>query len=55
MAEQSELILDGDVCQICGIYLGEGDGFPVTCSACGGDWEDENEEEVNNQKEESNA
>lgn len=45
MSEQTEnaLVLEGTVCQICGIYLGQGDGFPVTCPTCGGDWKDDNE------------
>lgn len=35
--EIADLMLEGCLCQICGEYLGEGDGFPVTCAGCGGD------------------
>lgn len=34
MGEISEMILEGCLCQICGVYMGDGDGFPVTCAAC---------------------
>lgn len=34
MGEYAEMILDGTCCQGCGEYLGDGDGFPVYCSAC---------------------
>ena len=30
----SEDILDGNVCQYCGVWLGEGDGYPRTCDEC---------------------
>lgn len=31
MAEQ---IINGDFCELCGEYLGEGDGFPRKCKGC---------------------
>ena len=35
MGEQAELMINGDVCQYCGVYLDdEGDGFPRSCEAC---------------------
>lgn len=34
MGEMADAILDGVFCQICGEYLGEGDGFPTYCEAC---------------------
>lgn len=34
MGEQAEYILNGDDCQYCGEYLGEGDGFPRACASC---------------------
>jgi hypothetical protein len=37
MGEIADAILEGDLCEICGVYLGEGDGFPRTCTGCGGD------------------
>lgn len=36
MGEQAEYLLNGDDCQVCGEYLGAGDGYPRTCRACGG-------------------
>lgn len=41
MGEMADYMLNGDDCQYCGQYLGEGDGFPRSCSGCG----DEDEEE----------
>lgn len=38
MGEIADGILDGEFCQICGEWLGEGDGFPTTCDGCGGDY-----------------
>lgn len=37
MGEYADYILNGDDCQYCGEYLGAGDGFPRTCSACAKD------------------
>lgn len=34
MGEYADYILNGDDCQICGVYIGEGDGFPRTCKEC---------------------
>ncbi len=34
MGEYAEYILNGDDCQYCGEYLGEGDGIPRTCKSC---------------------
>ncbi len=36
MGEYADMMLDGTLCQSCGEYLGDGDGFPVTCSGCSG-------------------
>lgn len=36
MGEIAEAVLEGAFCEGCGVYLGEGDGFPRRCSACGG-------------------
>lgn len=34
MGEVADSILDGDFCQECGEYMGEGDGYPRSCPAC---------------------
>ncbi len=39
MGEITEMILEGILCQECGEYIGDGDGFPVFCSDCAKDQE----------------
>lgn len=34
MGEIAEGILDGDFCECCGEYIGDGYGFPQTCDGC---------------------
>lgn len=34
MGEMAEYMLNGDDCQCCGEYLGEGDGYPRSCDGC---------------------
>lgn len=34
MAEYADYILNGDDCQVCGQYIGQGDGYPRTCCDC---------------------
>jgi hypothetical protein len=34
MGEIADMMLDGMLCQSCGEYLGDGDGYPVTCAGC---------------------
>ena len=34
MGEIADAMLDGEMCEGCGEYLGGGDGFPRRCSAC---------------------
>lgn len=49
MGEIADGMLNGDFCQYCGEYLGEGDGYPRTCHACkedGIDVPDEEDEDV---------
>jgi len=37
MAEQADLAINGDVCEICGCNFEDaGSGYPRTCNACGG-------------------
>lgn len=52
MGEQAEYILNGDDCQVCGEYIGPGDGFPRTCAGCGGnEWEKPPKQRTNAQRE----
>ena len=37
MGEISEMMLDGTLCQFCGEYMGEGEGYPGTCWGCSND------------------
>lgn len=34
MGEMADYILNGDDCQECGMHIGNGQGFPRSCSAC---------------------
>lgn len=34
MGEIAEAMINGDFCQHCGEYLGEGGGYPRSCAAC---------------------
>lgn len=34
MGEIADAMLNGDMCECCGEYLGEGDGFPRLCGSC---------------------
>lgn len=34
MGEIADMMLEGAMCQWCGEYLGDGDGFPVVCAGC---------------------
>lgn len=34
MGDAADMILEGIACQRCGEYLGEGDGYAVTCDGC---------------------
>ena len=40
MGDVAEMMLEGILCQSCGQYVGEGDGYPVDCESC-------SEEELN--------
>ena len=35
--EIAEMMLDGTMCSVCGEYLGEDAGYPVTCGGCSDD------------------
>lgn len=34
MGDIAEMMLDGTLCEGCGEYLGEGDGYPQYCAGC---------------------
>jgi hypothetical protein len=34
MGEIADLIVDGDICQMCMCELGPGDGYPRSCASC---------------------
>jgi hypothetical protein len=34
MGEIAEMILDGELCQVCGCYIGPGAGQPAHCPSC---------------------
>lgn len=34
MGDVADMMLDGTLCQCCGVYLGEPQGYPVTCEEC---------------------
>ena len=40
MGEIADMMLEGMLCAGCGEFLGEGDGFPMYCSACQPDEEE---------------
>lgn len=37
MGEVVELMLDGVICEVCGVYVGAPVGFPRPCSDCSTD------------------
>ncbi len=39
MGDMADDIIDGDCCQVCGQYFNESQGYPCTCTECGGDKE----------------
>ncbi len=34
MSDFIELILDGVLCEGCGVYIGDAQGYPSRCNAC---------------------
>ena len=40
MGDIADMMLEGDMCQFCGEWLGDGDGFPRSCPSCGDDDEE---------------
>ena len=37
MGDIADSIINGEFCQECGEHVGEGEGYPVSCSGCSGD------------------
>jgi uncharacterized Zn finger protein len=37
MGDQSEMMLDGTLCCVCGVYIGKTDGYPIPCKGCATD------------------
>ena len=50
MGEFAEMMLEGDSCQECGDFLGDGPGFPMTCEYCHGEISEEELESEIEQK-----
>ncbi len=42
MSDYTDDVLEGILCQVCGQYLGEGNGYPTSCPDC----ENEEDEDV---------
>lgn len=34
MGEIADMMIGGEMCQYCGEYLGDGDGYPRSCAGC---------------------
>lgn len=34
MGEIAEAMLEGELCETCGVYMGDGVGYPRQCSSC---------------------
>lgn len=34
MGEVTEMMLDGVLCECCGVYIGDPVGYPITCDDC---------------------
>jgi hypothetical protein len=34
MGDVADAMLDGDLCQCCGVYMEGGNGYPQTCPSC---------------------
>lgn len=34
MGDIADAMLDGDLCQCCGVYMEGGNGYPQTCGGC---------------------
>lgn len=34
MSETSDMMMNGELCQGCGVYIGEDVGYPLSCASC---------------------
>lgn len=34
MGDVSDMIMEGILCEGCGVYIGEGNGYPQKCGSC---------------------
>ena len=34
MGEIADMVFDGDLCEVCGVFLEGGDGYPQLCPSC---------------------
>lgn len=50
MGEIADMMLEGDLCQVCGCYMEGGDGFPQTCPACRAEAEEQSQAEPKREK-----
>lgn len=41
MSDFVELVLDGILCEGCGVYMGDAQGYPSRCNACCEETEEE--------------
>jgi len=56
MGEIADAIVDGEMCQVCGVFLaGEPAGYPRSCRGCGGDADEGFGEEDEEDLEEATA
>lgn len=37
MGQAADDLINGDACETCGEWLGDGPGYPRLCDACGGE------------------
>ena len=42
MGDIADMCVNGDMCELCGLYLGEGSGYPRKCKDCTKELQNEN-------------
>lgn len=43
MGEIADMMIDGTMCQVCGEFLGDPQGYPITCDGCKSRGDDPND------------